>query len=81
VSLLYRGALSDLITEQEVGIESSDTESECLAQVEAAAPKILAGYFQLLSSQWMKVAYSNELVQTDAFERLCTTWPFGRRGR
>lgn len=81
MSLLYRGALSDLITEQEVGIESSDTESECLTQVEAAAPKILAGYFQLLSSQWMKAAYSNELVEAEAFERLCTTWPFGRRGR
>ena len=81
MSLLYRGALTDFITKEEVVIESSDTESECLAQVETSVSGNLASYFQLLSVQWMKAAYSQEQVEADAFERLCQTWPFERRAR
>ena len=81
MSLLYRGALTKLITEQEVAIESSDTESECLAQVESVVPGTLTTYFQQLSVQWMKAAYSKEEVAADAFESLCATWPFEGRQR
>ena len=81
MSLLYRGALTNLITEQEVAIESSNTEAECLAQVKSAAPGKLTDYFQQLSRQWMKAAYSKEEVAAEAFESLCVTWPFeGRQG-
>ncbi|MGJ8723155.1 MAG: hypothetical protein ACSHYB_01250 [Roseibacillus sp.] len=79
MSLLYRGALTKLITEQEVPIEGSNTELECVAQVESAAPANLAAYFQLLSLQWMKAAYSKEEVEPESFERLCATWPFEGR--
>ena len=81
LSLLYRGALTKFITEQEVVIESSDTESECLTQVETLAPVNLAAYFKQLSLQWMKAAYSQEEVETATFENLCQSWPFERSPR
>lgn len=79
LSLLYRGALTQLITRQEVAIEGSDTESECLSHVEAAVPGNLAQYFRRLSLQWVKVAYSKEEIGSDDFEGLCASWPFERR--
>ena len=79
LSLLYRGALTKLITEKEVAIEGSDTESECVEQVERATPGILSSYFKALSVQWMKAAYSREEVKGEDFEGLCAKWPFERR--
>ena len=81
LSLLYRGALTTLITEKEVVIESSDTESECLQQVKETTPGPLANYFQGLSFQWMKAAYSAERVHGQDFEKLCANWPFERRAQ
>ena len=81
LSLLYRGALSKLIVEQGVAIEGSDTERECLRHVQLASPGGLANYFQRLSSQWVKVAYSHEEVLPQDFEQLCATWPFERGTR
>ena len=79
LSLLYRGALTKLITEKEVAIESSDTESECVKHVEHATPGSLSVYFKDLSFQWMKAAYSTEEVRGDDFEGLLAQWPFERR--
>ncbi|WP_411847685.1 hypothetical protein AAFN60_10780 [Roseibacillus persicicus] len=79
LSLLYRGALTKLIIEQAVAIESSDTEMECLNQVENVAPNLQARYFRQLSKQWMKIAYSKEEVAPGDFENLCTSWPFEGR--
>ncbi len=79
MSLLYRGALSSLVHEQEVAIESSDTEYECVAQVKSDASKRLSDYFEHLSRYWVMVAYSEEEVEGQSFEQLCQTWPFGRR--
>lgn len=81
MSLLYRGALAHLISEQEVSIESSDTEAECLVHVEKEAPNHLASYFGLLSRQWTQVAYSRDEVARESFDRLCLTWPFERRSQ
>ncbi|MBK1832871.1 DUF4129 domain-containing protein [Roseibacillus ishigakijimensis] len=79
LSLLYRGALTHLITAQAVPIESSSTENECLAEVESHAPVALGSYFAHLSGQWMKEAYSRERVTGEDFETLCQGWPFERR--
>lgn len=79
LSLLYRGALTKLITDQQVAIVDSDTEYECLHEVENTAPAPLASYFRTLSVQWMKVAYSSEPVASADFETLCSAWPFPNR--
>lgn len=79
MSLIYRGALTHLIVKQEVSIEGSHTESECLKEVEAVAPKSLSDYFRTLSAQWMRAAYSKEQVTGESFEQLCSQWPFERR--
>ena len=79
LSLLYRGALTHLITEEEVAIESSDTEYECLGEVEKTASSGLARYFKQLSTQWMKAAYSTDPVASHDFETLCASWPFRTR--
>lgn len=79
LSLLYRGALTKLITEQQVSIVGSDTEYECLGRVENSVPDSLARYFRSLSLLWMKAAYSSEPVASDDFETLCSAWPFTNR--
>lgn len=76
LSLLYRGALTKLITEEDVAIRDSDTEYECLSEVEGTVSEGYAGYFRKLSQQWMKAAYSEEVVEDGEFEFLCTAWPF-----
>jgi hypothetical protein len=76
LSLLYRGALMQLITGQEIAIEASDTESECVGRVKAGVPERMASYFQILSEQWMRVAYSTLAVSDEEFEMLCSGWPF-----
>lgn len=81
MSLLYRGALTKLITEKEVAIENSDTESECLAQVQQAVPGAMANYFKSLSAHWMRIAYSREDLPREEFESLCANWPFERGAR
>jgi hypothetical protein len=76
LSLLYRGALMQLITGQEIAIEASDTESECVQRVRTGAPESMAAYFHRLSEHWMRVAYSTSPVSDQEFEALCMRWPF-----
>lgn len=79
MSLLYRGALTHLITHSEVAIEASDTESECVWRVRERASASHGNYFGTLSEQWIKAAYSTRPVSTSDFETLCATWPFIQR--
>ncbi len=76
LSLLYRGAVSDLLLQHDVEIQSSDTELECLRAVRKGTEPSLGEYFHLLTQHWMTVAYSNDRVRDEEFNILQETWPF-----
>lgn len=79
LSLLYRGALTHFITQSQVAIESSDTESECARRVREEVEADKSQYFDQLSERWMRVAYSTLEVTPSEFETLCGAWPFQTR--
>lgn len=76
LSLLYRGALSALVEQRQLGIRASDTEDDCLQRVEQSEAPPVAGYFQRLTWQWMRAAYAGQSPAAPEFESLCRDWPF-----
>ena len=79
LGLLYRAAISALVTRDLVEIEESDTESDCLRRL---GGKHLAElpYFSSLTSAWMSVAYAKVTPDEATMDRLCAEWPF-KEGR
>lgn len=75
LSLLYRGALLALINEQRVDLPDSATEEDCLLAVSAAEPGDLAGYFQVLTRRWQRLAYARRAPDEQEARRLCEDWP------
>ena len=78
LSLLYRGALADLIATG-LRIEEGATEGDCLRsarraresdQIDAAA----LAYFAGLTRHWTRLAYARRPPTPDQAEALCTTW-------
>jgi len=73
--LLYRGAISWLVTRGGVSILESDTEVDCVRRVERER-RGQADYFAQLTRVWVMTAYGGgkgtEAEMTDLFER----WPF-----
>ncbi|MFT5681944.1 MAG: hypothetical protein ACI8RZ_002862 [Myxococcota bacterium] len=74
LSLLYRGALVDLITAG-LRIEEGSTEGECLRQVRAAGlePDKVT-FFAELTRCWMALAYARRAPTTSQAEALCAAW-------
>ncbi len=79
LGLLYRGAISSLVTRQLVEIEESDTEMDCLRRVRTSGEKANSTYFQLLTGAWMSQAYGKQRPAEDDMERLWSQWPFSER--
>ena len=79
LGLLYRGAISSLVTSRVVEIEESDTEMDCLRRVESKGEPANASYFQLLTGAWMSQAYARRLPDDETVERLWSQWPFSER--
>lgn len=75
MSLLYRGAISRLISSVGVEIAESDTESDCLRRVRSSAENH-AGYFGHLTDAWMRLAYARVVPADPEMESLCEDWPF-----
>lgn len=82
LGLLYRGAISALVTKQVVEIEESDTEMDCLRRVEARGEVANASYFKRLSRAWISQAYARRVPDAETVNQLLAEWPFEeRRGR
>ncbi len=78
MSLLYRGSISALIHQDEVVIESSDTESDCLRAVLGHVADARGQYFSRLTQAWMRLAYGNMLPSDSAADEMIGAWPFGK---
>ncbi|MGE9267926.1 MAG: DUF4129 domain-containing protein [Verrucomicrobiales bacterium] len=76
LSLLYRGAISDLASREILVLEESATEADCLRQVRREAGS-LAAYFELLTRHWVGLAYGKRLPAEAEIEPLWRQWPFG----
>lgn len=74
ISLLYRGALSVLTTRDELTIDESATESECLRLVKYKQPIELSAYFSILTSTWQNIAYAGRQPSNVEAQRLCDQW-------
>lgn len=79
LSLLYRAALTYLVHERHLPLNSSHTEQECLQLCLQQEPEHRGRYFQLLTGHWIALAYAHQPLNDEAFARLCTDWPrFGQ---
>ena len=83
ISLLYRGALSALITRDRLDIDDSTTESECLHLVKNKQSFELYSYFAELTSTWQNIAYAKRLPSENKVQKLCKEWElyFGKEGK
>jgi hypothetical protein len=75
LSLLYRGALSVLITRDGLMIDEGATENECLRLVQLKQSLELSMYFSELTRTWQKLAYAHRIPSEAEAEELCNKWP------
>ena len=81
LGLLYRGAISSLVTRKIVEIQESDTEMDCLSRVSSVGETASASYFESLTGAWMEQAYANRSPNDETIQKLWTYWPFSERGK
>ncbi|MEN8218416.1 MAG: DUF4129 domain-containing protein [Pseudomonadota bacterium] len=74
LSLLYRGALSVLVTRDGLSIDESATENECLRLVRYKQAVELTAYFSGLTRVWQNIAYAGRLPSDVEAQRLCREW-------
>jgi hypothetical protein len=74
LSLLYRGALSVLITSKGLTIDDSATESECLRLVKSKQSIELSSYFSNLTHTWQNMAYARRQPSEVDAQILCKEW-------
>ena len=81
LGLLYRGAISWVITEEVAEIEESDTELDCVRRVHGGKVPEINGYFERLTRTWMGAAYGGVFPKEEGMEAIWSDWPFGGRRR
>jgi hypothetical protein len=79
LGLLYRGAISSLVTGQLVEIEESDTEMDCLRRVTLKGDAANASYFKILTGAWMSQAYARCRPNDATVSQLWRNWPYHER--
>jgi len=75
LSLLYRAALTFLVHERHLPLNSSHTEQECLRLCLQQEPQQRGHFFQRLTGHWINLAYAHNHISDDEFANLCSTWP------
>ncbi len=74
MALLYRAALSFLVFERLLPLESSHTEDECVDVCSQQENPARAGFFRQLTQHWIRLAYAHQPPDSAAFEKLCEHW-------
>ena len=74
LSLLYRGALVFLVTQQHIEVPDSATEQECQDLVEQQRSSQEAAYFSELTATWLKMAYGHISPEVEQVVLLCDQW-------
>lgn len=74
-SLLYRAALSDLVHAESLALQGSHTEGECVRLFKQLSQhNSKSQFFQVLTDQWVMLAYGHQRVSHKQFEALCVEW-------
>jgi len=76
IALLYRGSLSALVHQHELGVRDSDTEHDVLRRVRKSDAKDRLGYLRELTRTWINRAYGKKECSPEQFDALCQDWPF-----
>ncbi len=71
LSLLYRGALSNLVHVHGVAVRAASTEGECLLLARARLPQADADYFDRLVRAWQAEVYADRRQPPEALAGLC----------
>lgn len=74
LSLLYRGSLFNLVNRQHLTLHDGFTEGECVQQVKQNAQPQIAEYFQLLTTNWQRLAYADIMPKQDIMLQLFDQW-------
>ena len=80
LSLLYRGALAELVHSRGLELPASATEGDCLRAAEASLEPASAQAMGTLTRAWQRLAYKDEAPGDEAFEALCQDWPLACGG-
>lgn len=82
LSLLYRGALVELIRGQHIEFRAGDTEDACLRRARERIDAQAAAYFAQLLDAWKQAAYAEVSPDTERTRDLCRGWGryFSARG-
>ena len=75
LSLLYRAALTFLVHERHLPLNSSHTEQECLRLCLQHEPEQRGQFFQQLTRHWIALAYAHRPLSDEEFSALCSGWP------
>ncbi|MGJ8672430.1 hypothetical protein [Rubritalea sp.] len=78
LSLLYRGAISAIVLQDEIEIADGDTELDCLRTVTANVSAERGEYFDRLTSCWMHLAYGSTEPSDEDGVWLLRYWPFSK---
>lgn len=74
LSLLYRAALTFLVHERHLPLNSSHTEQECLRLCQQQEPEHRSHFFKRLTGHWTALAYAHKPLSDDEFNHLCSDW-------
>lgn len=77
LSLLYRGALSNLVSVRGLRLPPSATEGDCLASARRAVDSLgmeAVDYFERVVRTWQVLAYAHRAPQDDHVQTLCSDW-------
>ncbi len=75
LSLLYRGALIDLIHRQSLVIRESDTEGDCLRLVQEHCTAQTSRFFKDLTHLWLSSVYAHQPIDPVKLAQLLRVWP------
>lgn len=75
LSLLYRGALSELVSRRQLEVHDSFTEGECLSQVRGRTSNEIYHYFEDITRHWQRLAYAAVIPDEQAMTQLFKQWP------
>lgn len=74
LSLLYRAALTYLVHERHLPLNSSHTEQECVRLCLQQEPEQRGRFFQDLTQHWVTLAYAHRPLSDEDFAALCAGW-------
>ena len=75
LSLLYRGALIDLIHQQSLKIRESDTEGDCVRLVEQSCCRQTSQFFAHMTRLWQSTVYAHRPVDPNILATVLQEWP------